>query len=241
MNLNYFRDHIKAELKQEGLTLNSLSQKADLSEDTLRSLIYGKTQDVKLSTISRIADVLHCSIDHLIGRYDWFYNEPLLKKIQCLSPRSLQTIQTLITLELNSTQRTGNSGSHTIPLLIPTGNMKEGCYYDNAIFRTFDLSDYPAHLQSIINMGLLMNSNHYEPFFFENDILLLSTEKKPEFNDIVLYQSKEGRLYIRRISPSGLEPIDQFGETLSAHLQKEMTPIGILVKTAKEFNIEQYR
>lgn len=241
MDLNYFRSHIKEELKKEGLTLSSLSQKADLSEDTLRSLIYGKSQDVKLSTITKIAEVLDCSIDYLIGRYDWFYDEPPIKKIQTLSPRSIQTIQKLITLELNSTQLPSQKHSNIIPILIPTGKVKDGNYYDNTTFQEHDISDYPNHLQQIINLGIMINSDYYEPTYYKNDILLLSTEKKPEFGDIAVYQSVDGRIYIRQFTPSGLEPIDQFGQSIPIRRQNLYTAIGVVVKVTKEFDIEQYR
>lgn len=86
MNLDYFRKHIKEELKKNNLTLSKLSKEADLSEDTLRSLIYGKSTDVKLSTLSKIADVLNCSIDSLIGRNNWFFDEKLLKNWSLFLP-----------------------------------------------------------------------------------------------------------------------------------------------------------
>lgn len=241
MYLDYFRANIKSELKKNHLTLNGLSEKADLSEDTLRSLIYGKSQDVKISTMIKIADALDCSIDYLIGRYSWFYDENLLKKIQDLPPRSIQTIQNLISLELKSTQLISTEQKYTIPVLILTGNSKDGDYYDNSIVTSHDISNYPEDLRKRINLGIKINNRYYEPVYFVNDILLLSTEKIPEYNDIVVYQSNDGRLYVRRYTPSGLEPIDQFGKMILTRNQDSYTPIRVVIKAAKEFNIEQYR
>lgn len=241
MYLDYFRANIKSELKKKKLTLNSLSEKADLSEDTLRSLIYGKSQDVKLSTMLKIADALDCSIDYLIGHNNWFYDESLLKKLQELSPRSIQTVQNLISLELKSTQYASTDNKYVIPVLLLTGNSKDGDYYDNSIITGHDISDYPEELRKRINLGIKISNRYYEPVYFIDDILLLSTEKKPEYNDIVVYQSNDGKLYVRRYTASGLEPIDQFGKMILTKNQDSYTPVGVVIKVAKEFNIEQYR
>lgn len=241
MYLDYFRANIKKELKKNNLTLNSLSEKADLSEDTLRSLIYGKSQDVKLSTMNKIADALDCSIDYLIGHNTWLYDEETLKKLRDLTPRSIQTIQKLITIELKSTQLASNKQKHMIPILTLTGNSKDGEYYDNSIISSHDISDYPEDLRKRINVGIKISNRYYEPVYFINDILLLSTEKIPEYNDIVVYQSNEGKIFVRRYTPSGLEPIDQFGKMILTKNQSQYTPIGVVIKAAKEFDIEQYR
>ncbi len=76
MNLQYFRTTLRKMLREKKLTLNALSLQADLSEDTLRSIIYGKSQDIKLSTMIKIADVLNCSLDELAGRSLKPYPEP---------------------------------------------------------------------------------------------------------------------------------------------------------------------
>ncbi len=241
MSLEYFRAHIKSELKKNKLTLSSLSDKADLSEDTLRSLIYGKSQDVKLSTMLKIADALDCSVDYLIGHHSWFYDESLFKKLQELSPRSIQTIQNLISLELKSTQYASTDNKYVIPVLLLTGNSKDGDYYDNSIITSHDISNYPEELRKRINIGIKISNRYYEPVYFIDDILLLSTEKKPEYNDIVVYQSNDGKLYLRRYTSSGLEPIDQFGKMILTQNQDAYTPLGVVIKVAKEFNIEQYR
>lgn len=241
MNLDYFRKHIKEELKKNNLTLSKLSKEADLSEDTLRSLIYGKSTDVKLSTLSKIADVLNCSIDSLIGRNNWFFDEKLLKKLESLSPRSIKSVETLIKLELASTQQPSNKGQDMISVLIPTQTMVDGFYYDHANFISHDISAYPASLKKMIHLGILITNDNYEPNYYMNDILLLSTERKPAYDDIVVYQDMAGRVYIRRYSQTGLEPIGHFGKKIDITDIKKYNAIGVVIKVLKEFDIEQYR
>ena len=99
MDLQNFRLRLRKQLQTQKLTLNALSLQADLSEDTLRSIIYGKSQDIKLSTIIKIADVLNCSIDDMIGRT--FYSPEInniANRLNHLSARSINTIMFLLDL-----------------------------------------------------------------------------------------------------------------------------------------------
>ena len=51
----------------------------------------------------------------------------------------------------------------------------------------------------------------------------------------------EGRLFLRKLTPFGLEPINRFGKKIGANEIKNYTTLGKVIKVAKEFNIEQYR
>ena len=61
MDLIYFRQNLREKLQKSKISLNYLSAKADISEDTLRSIIYGKSQDIKLSSILKIATAPTCA------------------------------------------------------------------------------------------------------------------------------------------------------------------------------------
>ena len=77
--------------------------------------------------------------------------------------------------------------------------------------------------------------------YFTNDILLLSQHNAPERNDIVLCINEAGRLFLRKVTPFGLDPINRFGKKIPANEMNNYTVLGVVLKVAKEFNIEQYR
>lgn len=241
MNLDYFRMHIKQIIKSKKMTLSHLAKLSDLSEDTLRSLIYGKTQDVRLSTIVRIADVLDYSLDSLIGREYVVNNHEIIDSLSRLSERSIRAIQTLTKMELLSTQQAASSNITTIPVFIHTSCFEDGRYFDSNTIIQHDISDYPAHLKEITDCGIMLSSDYYEPTYHANDILLLTTSQKPSEQDIVFYLDDEGRSYIRRVTRTGLEPIGNFGKKISRRDEYLYNPIGIVTKAIKEFDIEQYR
>ena len=242
MDLIYFRQNLRDKLQKSKISLNYLSAQADISEDTLRSIIYGKSQDIKLSSILKIARVLDCSLDSLIGRSLYsIQEENMIKQLRNLSEHSLRTVQVLIDLEEKTSLHNSTTGRETICVFLPTGNMKDGIFYDNSRFETLDITDYPKELKNEIAFGLKILSSHFEPVYFMNDILLLSHHNAPEVNDIVLCVNNEGRMFLRKLTPFGLEPVNRFGSKIPANEIHNYTYIGVLLKVAKEFNIEQYR
>lgn len=242
MDLIYFRQNLKDKLQKSKISLSYLSAQADISEDTLRSIIYGKSQDIKLSSILKIAHVLDCSLDSLIGRSLYsIQEESIIKQLRNLSEHSLRTVQVLIDLEEKTTLQNSSTGKETISVFIPTGNIKDGIFYDNSRFETLDITNYPQALKNKLAFGVKMTSSHFEPVYFMNDILLLSLENAPEVNDIVLTVNNEGRIFLRKLTPFGLEPINRFGKKIPTNELNNYTTLGVVIKVAKEFNIEQYR
>lgn len=242
MDLQFFRKNLKSELQKKKITLSYLSVQADISEDTLRSIIYGKSQDIKLSSILKIADVLDCSLDSLIGRSIYtVQEEQIIKRLRNLSEHSLRAVQVLIDLEEKTSLQSSCSGKETLTVFLPTGNVKDGIFYDSNRFETLDISNYPDKLKKDLSFGLKMLTSNFEPLYFINDILLLSNKNTPEYNDNVLYIDYSGRLYLRKLTPFGLEPLSQFGKRIPADKIHDYTAIGVIQKVVKEFNIEQYR
>ena len=242
MDLIYFRQNLRDKLQKSKISLSYLSAQADISEDTLRSIIYGKSQDIKLSSILKIAHVLDCSLDSLIGRSVYsIQEENMIKQMHKLSEHSIRTIQVLIDLEEQTTLHNSTIGRETTTVFLPTGNMKDGLFYDNSRFETLDITNYPKELKERIDFGLKITSAHFEPIYFTNDILLFSRHNPPIRNDVVLCINEAGRLFLRKMTPFGLDPINRFGKKIPANEINNYTILGVVLKVAKEFNIEQYR
>lgn len=242
MDLQHFRLTLRKRLRDQKLTLNALSLQADLSEDTLRSIIYGKSQDIKLSTIIKIANVLQCPLDDLAGRN--FYPDQvkeITNRLCHLPRRSIQTINFMLQLEENTSLQKSLCGTDIIHILLPTGNMKDGMFYDNSLYEELDISQYPETLKQLADIGIKILSKNFEPVYFPNDILLLSHQHMPEYNDTVLYVDHDGRLYLRKFLETGLEPVNGFGKTISIEEQKDWKALGVVLKVVKEFNIEDLR
>lgn len=242
MDLQHVRANIKKIIKSQGLTLNALSIKADLSEDTLRSLIYGKSQDAKVSTLISIADALDCSVDHLLGRDSKSASEEnILRSLRALSPNSLHTVKALINLEYATTLHPSQKGQTMITVFILKGNLMDGLYYDSSSFDKLDISEYPESIKKDTAFGIKITTEHFEPAYHVNDILLLSQQRKPEYNDIVLYLDDNGRIFLRKYTHFGLEPLNSFGTRIHPSEMYRYKELAVVLRTARQFNIEQYR
>ncbi len=242
MNIQVFRNNLKRKLKEQKITLSALAVLADLSEDTLRSIIYGKSQDIKLSTMVKIADVLHCTLDNLVGRSLYSpEQENFIERIQHISNHSFHTLQTVLDMEEQLSIKYTGTGKNIIQVLTPSGNLKDGHFYNSSSYDPFDISGFPKIIQQSVDFGLRITSDDFEPIYYMNDILLMSKQHLPEFHDIVLYLDINKRLYIRQYMETGLSPINHFGERIPSHKLMDYTPLGVVVTVAQEFNIEQYR
>ncbi len=242
MNLQDFRHKLRSHLRERKITLSSLSIMADLSEDTLRSIIYGRSQDIRLSTITKIADVLNCTIDELIDRN--FYPkeiQDIINRLCRLPPRSIKSIRLMLELEEHLVFKNSQLGTMRIPIILPTGNERDGMFYDNCSFEYLDISEYPQTIQNAIDIGVKITTANFTPVYFPNDILLLATKRMPVRHDIALYCDQTGRLFIRKNTETGLVPVNGIGEFIPSSEAVYYTVLGIVIRTVREFNVEDYR
>lgn len=242
MDLQDFRNKLRSHLQERKITLSALSVMADLSEDTLRSVIYGKSQDIRLSTIVKIADVLNFTIDELIDRN--FYPkeiQDITNRLCQLPPRSIKSIHFMLDLEEHLVLKNSQHGTMKIPIILPNGNEKDGMFYDTCQFEYMDISEIPQTIQNTIDIGLKITTGNFAPVYFPKDVLLLSTQKMPVLHDIVLYCDQDGRLYLRKNTETGLMPVNGIGKYIPATETIHYHVLGIVIRTVREFDIEDYR
>ena len=59
---------LRAKMNECNLTIKQLSYASDLSEETIKAILYSRVKDVKLSTAIKLANALNCSLDDLVKR-----------------------------------------------------------------------------------------------------------------------------------------------------------------------------
>lgn len=242
MDIDFFRENLRKQLQDKKITLRALSERADLSEDTLRSVVYGKSQDIKLSTVIKIADVIDCTLDDIVGRH--YYSEAEKKihqRIHRFPENSVRAVQYFSEFEEDMLLEHSAKGKIVIPVLCPVSSMRDGMYGGGYTTETLDISEYPAALQNDADFGLKITFAGYEPLYFLNDILICSCKRPPEYNDIVLYYDCNGKMYLRKYFETHLEPLNGFGLRISANHFCEFRAKGVVLRVAREFNVEQYR
>ena len=183
--MDSFRENVRMYIDQKEITLAEVSELADIPESTLKSFIYGKSEDCHLSTAIKLAKVFRVSVDELVG-------------CGTLSPITTESIQ--ITRQfpesymhfirwsirmhqavLNSTPAANRFIEVMNPAVGPYGNLKIS--YD---LELVDISNLPDDIRPKITMGIRIPNNQFNPIFNENDIVLLANDRLAYPNEIEL-------------------------------------------------------
>ena len=242
MNLDIFRKNLRIKLKERSLTLNSLSELSELSEDTLRSIIYGNSHDIRLSTAFKLADVFACTVDELFDHDPYpAQKKRIIDKFYNLPESSMQFIKTLIELEEKCLYNISTNGKVNIPVFNPKTTLKDGMYYDRNSIIEFDISEYPEPIQKETSFGLKIQSSSYEPVFYPNDILLFSADTQPNYHDVVLIINDNEELFIKRYTQLGFESLKKFGKIMPHNDSLKFRILGVYIRAIQVFDIEQYR
>ncbi len=59
---------IRKKMDDKGMTIKHLSDISNISEDTIKAILYHRVKDVKLSTAIKLANAFDCSLDELFLR-----------------------------------------------------------------------------------------------------------------------------------------------------------------------------
>ena len=194
MSSNYdIAKRLKLLMKIEGITISELAAKADISEDTIKAIRSGKTQNPSLYVLTAIADAFSCTLDNLVGRIPKEVDEAnLLRKWRSLDNHGRKITMLLIDDELAKQ-----------PLL--TTRMRQFMYYCSSSYlgngALFDMSrteytDIPANYMKEADFGYKITSDSYIPNFFLEDIIAIK-KRPPEPQEIACYW-KDNVIYIRK-------------------------------------------
>ena len=61
-------ESLRIMMNEYNLTIKQLSYASDLSEETIKAILYSRVKDIKLSTAIKLANALNCSLDDLVRR-----------------------------------------------------------------------------------------------------------------------------------------------------------------------------
>ena len=184
---------LKLLMKIQGLTISELAAKADISEDTIKSIRSGKTKNPSLNVLAAIADVLSCTLDNLIGRTPKDLDEAdLLRKWRSLDNHGKSNTFLLINDELTKQPRlTGRM--RQFKYHCATSYLGNGALFDKTRIEYIDI---PADYMTEADFGFKITSDSYIPLYFPNDIIAL--KKRPPLPTEVACYSKDNIFYIRK-------------------------------------------
>ncbi len=178
---------LRQALSERDMSWQKCAELADVPLETMRNLYYGKVKDPKVSTLLNIAQVLHTSVNWIMGENVCSEEENLLlvnyRQCGAHGKSVLQQVakyEALIALEERDAPE-----KHIVPCLVPDSRVCDGSKYSVVETKTIYTSDPDAF------MALYVPNNNWAPRYCKHDIILLKNRfPLHEEEALFIYKSK---------------------------------------------------
>ena len=194
--ISAFRHNLFMYIDEKDITINDISEKANVPFSTLTSFLYGNSKDIKLSTAVKLARALDVSIDELVGADT--INEVSRESIAIcrnLPDNALYLIRWYIRY-IDSLNKKNEPHKRYVSVMElecnANGNLKITSNY-----RHIDITDIGEEYRSKIFFGITMPCDHYMPTYSPYDILLIANDREPYRNENSLLRI-DGQLRIAK-------------------------------------------
>lgn len=183
-----FRQNLLMYVSEKDISIHDIAEEADISFETLKSLIYGDSKDCKLSTAIALAKALGVSVDELVGCGTI---EPDVKESIAITRNLPSTYVHFVRWAIRFYERMLSEkqlSNKAVNIMLPTCN-NEGniCLTNN--FETKDFSDIKELVRPKVFMGIKLPCDAYMPIYAENDVLLIANDRLPMPNEtaVIIY------------------------------------------------------
>lgn len=183
--MSSFRRNLFMYIEQKNISLAEIADEADISLSTLRSFLYGDSQDCHVSTVVKLARALNVSCDELLG--SGTISEQTCESLQLVRqlPESFtHFVRWAIHYHYNKLT-SGEVTSRSIEVMSPVcqdnGNLKMTNDFD-----VIDISDLKDDIRPKVFMGVKIPCEHYVPNYFPGDILLIANDRSSLRSEHVL-------------------------------------------------------
>lgn len=184
--MHSFRRNISLYIDQKDITLQEVSEKADISLSTLKSLLYGDAKDCTLSTAIKLARVFNVSVDEMVG-------------CGTISPQTCNSLQTMRQLPESFTHfvrwcirfhydnlKSHNVEKRAIEVMQPEISGEGNLRMTNRM-EFLDISHLNDDIRPKIFMGIRIPSDMYAPLYFEGDIILIANDRVPKEHEWIVF------------------------------------------------------
>ena len=194
--MSAFRKNMFMYVDEKDITIKEISETADIPFSTLNSFLYGKTNDVKLSTAVKLAKALKISIDELVGAETISdVSRESIAICRNLPDNALYLIRWYIRY-IDSLNKKNEPHRRYVSIMElecnHNGNLKITTNY-----RHIDITDIGEEYRSKVFFGITMPCEHYMPTYSPYDILLIANDRDAKANENVLIRT-DGNLFLAK-------------------------------------------
>ena len=180
-----FRTNLQTYIDEKDISLADIAEAAGMSIETIKTLVYGKAADCKLSTAVNLARALNLSVDELVGTGT--LSEKMRESIQItrnLPDNYVHFVRWAI--RYHEMMLSGKKVTKKAVNIMYTECANNGNLIMNNNFELVDISDIQDDQRYKIFMGIRIPCEHYMPVLFEGDVLMLATDRNPLQNETVV-------------------------------------------------------
>ena len=181
-------------LNSKGWTYSEFLKNKGLTDykNSIDNVYYGRSEDPRISTLMIISEALNVGVNCLMGKCQHTPEERQLLRYYRDSGNHGKSL-ILLTAKyecLTARDEREATDKHSIPCLIPKGNMRQGIVYDDSETTNIYTSDKDAYV------AIKMTNNDLVPAYCKDDIILVAN-RFPSNNEYGVFY-KDGKAYIRQ-------------------------------------------
>lgn len=189
--MDNLRENLLMYIAQPDITLKGLADASGVSIDTLKSLLYGKVTDCKISTAEKLACALGVGITELIGSKSV---DPItvnnVANCRLLPEHQLYLVRWFITRQVDMALKYKKRGEKVISVIKPL--LRNNSLKMTNMMEPLCIDHLPENVKANVFLGLELTCDHYMPYFSPYDVLLLAADREGldgEFCAIIYYDT----------------------------------------------------
>ena len=194
--MSSFRKNLFMYIERKDITLSELAEAADISNNTLRSFLYGDSEDCHVSTVVKLARALNVSCDELLGSGTISTQTCESLQLTRMLPESFtHFVRWAIHYHYNLL-KSQKVSVRAIEIMTPeckdNGNLRMTNNFD-----VMDISDMDDEQRPKVFMGIRIPCGHYMPLYMEGDILLIANDRNARTGELVVIGVGENMWILR--------------------------------------------
>lgn len=214
---NNFGLNIELERFRLGYSQAKMAKALDMSLSSYKRILTGETTRIEIYTVHLLYRLTNRLGFELGDEHDPYLD--VFQHMRRLSAPQLRTISSLIDFELAFTEDllSNEREEDYITVLVPTGSMEDGMIYDSYATEKINIASYRKRYGDLLDIGIRITSDHLNPVYHENDILLVCQQPIRDGNTGIFFDKETGLLYARRFRqgrPLKLEPVNGYGKPI---------------------------
>lgn len=176
-----------------GYSVRELAEKADMPVETLQSFIKGKAKDCYLSTAVKLSRVFQVTVDELVGAKTMYEEtQECVAMAGQLKEHHRYVIRSFVRHQY---KLHGDAPAYSKQISVLLPECQHGYLKTTNVTEAINIDHLNIGTKSRTCLGLKVPCQHYEPYFMQNEIILLGADRDGINNEKCVI-SHGGNLYI---------------------------------------------